>query len=68
VTEKKADKTVDNKDYEAMVKARVQARAVSLGQMLSESVKKSDSEPNTDKKIVTQKVYLEEKEVKKKMK
>ncbi len=64
MSEKKENKPVEKQDYEAMVRARVEARAVSLGQRLYESVADEADKPKADKKLVSQKVYLEE-EVKK---
>ena len=58
MTEKKQDEPAKKQDYEAMVRARVDTRAVSLKQRLYESVSKE--EPSTDKKIISQKVCLEE--------
>ena len=60
MTEKKEDKPTKKQDYEAIVRTRVETRAVSLGQTLYESVTKADV-PNTDKKLNSQKVYLKEK-------
>ena len=60
MTEKKENKPAKEQDYEAMVRVRVESRAVSLGQRLYESVQ----EPNADKKQTSQKVCLQE-EVKK---